>query len=202
MLSVKPKRTIMKRILASAIIAISALLAGCHHLTDEDVTANPTLNTSRSDIGRGNTIAVKVFNGVDSQQIGIRSSLYEPGYAINLTNDLTPIVNRAVISTLQANDFKPVSQDASRHLTVRLNSLKYQYSNPGSLRSTITISCSITVEANAERDRLKRTYQSKLSYRILTTPTIQSDQNRINAVLAAALNQMINDAELMHLLSQ
>lgn len=182
-------------------LGLSTLLTGCS-LTHEQLTLTPNVTVAPSNIGKGQIIAVKVFNRVPSHQIGIRASDFDPNRAITLTNNLQGMVDHIVISTLQTQGFKPVRNDASRHLLVSLNSLKYRYDNADTLKTTIHISCSLSVKANAERETLSRTYQSHMDFKVLTAPSIATDQAKINAVISSALNKMVNDPQLMHLLSQ
>ncbi len=182
-------------------LGLSTLLTGCN-LTHESLTLTPAVSVVPSNIGQGQPIAVKVLNNVPSNQIGIRASDYDPGRTITLSNNLQSMVDNAVMSTLKTQGFKPVRNDASRHLLVRLNSLKYTYNNPDTLKTTIHISCSLSVKANAEHESLQRTYRSRMDFKVLTAPSIATDQANINAVISRALNKMVNDQELMHLLSQ
>ena len=182
-------------------IGLSTLLTGCN-LTHEQFALTPNVAVTPSNVGQGQTIAVKVFNNVPSKQIGIRASDYDPNRAITLTNNLQGMVDHVVTTTLKAQGFKPVRNDASRHLVVTLNSLKYRYDNADTLKTTIHISCSLSVKANAEHETLSRTYKSRVDFKVLTAPSMATDQAYINAVISSALNKMVNDAQLMHLLSQ
>jgi uncharacterized lipoprotein len=178
-----------------------ASLSGCH-LSPENVPLTPDVSSSSSQVGHGAPIAVVVFNAVPSEQIGTRASKYTPDQAITVSQDLQHQVQAITYNTLKKHGFSPVESGASRHLLIRITQLEYTFTDPDSLGAKIHIKCSISVKANAEDQTLQRTYHTKMDFKVLTTPSKSDDNKNINQVVSATISQMVNDQQLIQLLSQ
>lgn len=183
-------------------LALSTFVTGCA-FNPQKVTLAPSPASSSSTLGSGITVAVKVNDERPKQSLGRRGSGYGPAAEITSSEDVASVVRNALIKGLEQKGFSTSVSTANQSikLTVDLRLLEYSTSM-GMWTGGVQIQAAAKATAVNKDATFEKLYRSDKEERVVVVPTAETNQEWINARLSDLLTQILNDPELLAVLSK
>ncbi|MCK5656175.1 MAG: hypothetical protein KAI03_07790 [Candidatus Aureabacteria bacterium] len=161
----------------------------------------PDVRVLGSNIGKGREVLITVKDERTKKILGRRGSGFGPAASITTTQDLPKIILKRVKSALKAYNFKPVeSGSISRSLSVEIRAVEYDTSM-GFASSGVHVRASLKADGKNGVSVFEKFYRAEKDKRIIIVPTAKSNAKFINEVLSQALENLINDQELLDFLA-
>lgn len=178
-------------------------LSGCA-MVPESIDLKPVVNTSTSNIGQDQKVAVQVVDARPEKTLGGRATYIGGAADINLANDPAVAAEKVIFKGLKNYGFEPVQYSAdpacSRSMKLSITDLQYQeISHPFSM--DIAMSSTIQIKAANDGESYENTYNKQKVHPILMAPLTSQDQTDINNVFSDNLRQILNDKKLLKFLA-
>ncbi|WP_372749724.1 YajG family lipoprotein [Litorivivens sp.] len=180
-----------------SLVSLSLLLGACA-LSPQQVTINPTLEPSKSNIGEGRTLYLEVVDNRGKEAIGSRGGLYKDTSLITPANDLADAILAA--STRKFREMGFVVQTmplASADIRIVVDTLSYRDPEKSSVGFEVELESLLRVEATQNGDSYTGRYQVKNTKTYATVPGRDRNEEMINETLSAALQRLFSDPKLL-----
>jgi len=187
-----------------ALILMTAmvLLVGCA-TSSHKVNINPNLHVNKSNIGKGETILLKIVDDRADQTIGYRQSGF--GKAGNITTDqnIVKIISSKIMEGLQQKGFKPVlvSKDLKRSITVEIRLIEYNGSTNG-LGFTVYTKVALKVLSRNENNKYEKIYRIQNEEDFFIVPGPTTNEELINLAITQALEKFFQDEKLFTFITE
>ena len=186
---------------ARAIFLAVVLLAGCA-LTSQQAVLKPELPLSRTDLGRGTAVALKVVDERPDQTLGHRGAGMK-GAKITTAQDVAEVFREKIVEGLKTYHFDPVPSTASipKSLTIEIRLIDYSTSQGF---ATITVHTKTALKAIA-RDggtTYENFFRADHEERFAAIPFAEENETLINKVLSEVVQKLFQDQELMAFLAK
>ncbi len=176
---------------------------GCAYI-DQNLKVAPELSVSKSDLGHGKKIALRVVDEREDQTIGRRADGYGIRAAkISTDQDIVTILKDQFASGMHDQGFEPVGEnDAKESLRVELRALSYDTAmglwTGGNIgKSTIKI-----IANNSSGKTYEKSYRGQKEIRTVFVGSQETNSKVVNEALSEALNKVFEDKELWEFISQ
>ncbi|MFT5577005.1 MAG: putative lipoprotein [Bermanella sp.] len=180
------------------VVSWLALLISACALSPQQMTIQPLLESSSSNIGEGRTLFVEVLDARESSAIGSRGGIYKSTSLITLANDLPTAIRDA--ATQQFRDMGFVVQatpQASADIRIIVDKLSYSDPDTSALGFDIALEAVLRVEAKQQGDKYSGRYQIKNNRTYATVPGRDRNEEMINEALSGALQRLFSDPKLL-----
>ena len=185
------------------LLLILIVTSGCAY-TPMTVNLTPDTMVTTSDIGNGKTVYLTVADERESDTVGNRGAAMMKGAKITLEQDLSAVVQSALIEMLQKKGFD-VRHDGTYgmhpSLKVDIRGLEYSTST-GFWTGGVQVTAALKATVEAETERYENFYRFDNEDRVVVVPGADSNNERINAALNDVLHQLIRDRKLLEMLAQ
>lgn len=178
---------------------ICAVVSGC--ASTMVVSVNPAPNVMKSEIGRGNDLAIKVNDLRTSKVLGQwHGNVFYDKADIITRDEVSDIFKKAIEDGMNSKGFKiiPLRDDNPRRIVVDITT--YEFSQEfGFWLEGITGKGVLKIKAFKNGAEFEKTYSSSLSDNL---GVIRQDyvENMLTAMTADLLNKTLNDNELISFL--
>lgn len=186
------------------VLAAAALLfAGCAG-TPAPVALTPAPEFSKSDVGAGHVVALRVIDARESAGAGVgsRDPAFGDRQVIESREDIAAVLRAQIAQGLQAHGFKtgPYAETADRRLTVRLETFAYETSS-AVVTSKVLVRSGIAIEAAGPDQRFERQFRTESTDRVAFSPGAEGRERAVNAALTDLIEQLFTDAGLLAVLA-
>lgn len=182
---------------AAALLVFLSVLHGCA-LSPQVVRIRPVLDLSQlAPRPQAASLALTVSDARQSALVGYRGGVYATA-AITTDADLMSAVHAELARAFSQRGFRVAGGGDAAEITlaVEIAELGYAVSED---RVTRTIETVATVRARSTTAEKTRTgeYQDRRTREVVKAPSAQDNEELINAVLAAALQRLVSDPDLL-----
>lgn len=187
------------RALSRGFSAILLLLCAC---TSPDIPITARVSTAASAVGDGVTVAMAVIDDRDKTVVGDRRYGNEHiKYEMTATN-IIPALEAEIAAGLETKGFTVVSpgDSADAELEANLRGFKFNFET-NILTNAYNMSVVLRAEAKKRGKKFRRTYRLSEEERLVFKPRVSRIKESMNDSLAAVLNKMMADDELMRFLA-
>ncbi len=176
-------------------LAGALLLAGCA-LSPQVISVQPALDTAAlPQDGAARTLALTVTDVRPNAIVGYRGGVYETA-TISMAEDMTARMHTELARALAVRGFSVVPAGTSSvKLQVELAQLGYKVTQG---QVTRTVEVTSIIRANSQSGEVTRTgeYRDTRTEEFVKPPSDSGNEALINAVLSAALQRLVADADL------
>lgn len=180
-----------------------ALLSSCAFIPQQ-ANIDPVLNISEDGIkGRG-SVVVNVLDERPTQSLGRKSTGYGPGAEITAVQDLSEVIKNKLNEGLIKKGFDPFSEKSGAYVAILNAEIRFlQYSTSrGFWSEGRHMQGAIKIKAENNGIRYEKLYRVNNDKRAYFETSNSKRESLINTALSNLLNQIINDIELINLLSE
>lgn len=180
-----------------SLLSLSLLLTACA-LSPQQVTINPKLESSKSNIGEGRTLYLEVVDNRGKEAIGSRGGLYKETSLITPANDLADAILQASSRKLREMGFVVQGMPgASADIRILVDKLSYRDPEKSSVGFEVELESLLRVEATQNGDQYSGRYQVKNTKTYATVPGRDRNEEMINETLSEVLQRLFNDPKLL-----
>jgi uncharacterized lipoprotein YajG len=182
-------------------VSVVVLLQGC--LSPQTVHLAPKLEDHRSKVGVGKVVGLEVTDVRPQWKVGIVGDPKGKSVEISAEDDSTKGIYNATVQALRHMGFtvQPAAEAADRSLRIELRELEYQ-----SLKLPFTFETkgkvTLAVFAQNGSDKYQRTFKASNASTSGTPPTVSDTDREVNELVSIALQDMIEDEQVMAVLTQ
>ena len=178
---------------------VGLLVSGCA-FNPQTATLDPDVFVQASEMGKGQTVALRVVDDRTSEEIGRRGM----GMAkISVEQNLSQLIEEELTLGLEKKGFSVVEYDADapRRLIVELRSIEYETSI-GFWTGGVHIKGALKAEAEVGDQEYSEFYRIENERRVLVNPTAEGNEKMINQGLTDLLNELFEDNDLFKFLAK
>ena len=179
-------------------LALCLALTGCAQ-NAQVITMRPIAQANNAnDLGKGNTVSVKVSDTRPSKIVGRRGDAEHSDALITVGQDFMLPLAQQIVDGLKQYGFKPDTgaSNNSRTLTVDVKSLEYVAQSPW-LGVKLRIRAALRAVANNNGSIQESSYTVENESWSAFPPSEQENERLINDALSKGLERVINDRELL-----
>lgn len=179
-------------------VLLSALVLTACALSPQQVTINPTLESSKSNIGEGRTVYLEVIDARENEAIGSRGGLYKDTSLITPANDLAAAIRETSARKLREMGFiVQAAPGASADIRIFVDKLSYSDPDESKMGFEVELESVLRVEAKQNIDTYTGRYQVKNKKTYATVPGRDRNEEMINETLSSSLQRLFNDPKLL-----
>jgi uncharacterized lipoprotein YajG len=189
-----------KKIFAVALAVLQC--AGCAW-TAQSVKISPEVKSTSSLTGNGKSVQMTVVDERSSKVIGQRG-VGTVGADMTVEGDLQTIVTNALVEGLGKHDFKVSSQPQNLAARLRIEIRNLSSKNimgffAGTLRDEFGLKALCKSASGVEYEKL---FNGLFETSLQVVPTGDANDRYISAAVSDAVNQLVNDDELLKCLAE
>ena len=182
----------MKNILT--LITISLVVACAY--SPQQIMINPDVDTSAEDYGRGRPVHVVVEDGRAVKELGSRGGVYKDTSMITIGNSITDAVAAAAEARLAIQGFNTNSIDTDT-ATIKIIIDSLTYDTPvQSVGKKVKLDAILKLEVTADSEIYTGQYKSSTERQTVVTPSMERNEEMVNAILSSTLDRLFSDPAL------
>ena len=176
------------------------LLVACAY-SPQQITINPSVDTSAEDYGLGRSVQIVVEDHRAVKELGSRGGVYKDTSLITIGNSITEAIAGAAEARLAIQGFNTNSIDADA-ATVKIIIDSLSYDTPvQSVGKKIKLDAILKLEMTAGNELYTGQYKSSTERKTVVTPSMESNEEMVNAIISSTLNRLFADPKLKAFLS-
>lgn len=181
--------------------ALTAVVTGCAW-TPQNVKLDPQTTNTKSDMGKGLQVGVKVVDERTDRILGHRS-VGAVGAEMSVDEHPEEAFKSAIADSLRAKGFVPVeySPDLQRNLKVEIREIKF-YLSMGFWTGGVHTNVAFKADATNSGKSHEQFYREENERRVVFVPGADDNAKDVNGTLSRALQQFSDDQPLMDFLAQ
>jgi len=185
----------------TALVTLLMLLGlGACALSPQVVTVDPEVTAPSATAGNGTAVALDVVDARGNPVIGHRGGVYSKTATISTTDDMTATVRRRLSAALENAGYRVVGAGSAPVLHVEIAGLDYSVNKQEVSREVTTVA-RINAVFRKGNKTYNNTYTVTRHKKMLFAPGEDENAKLINATLAAALQRLLDDNELLGLIN-
>ncbi len=181
------------------LIAVSLLVACAY--SPQQITINPDVDTSAEDYGRGRPVHVVVEDGRAVKELGSRGGVYKETSLITIGNSIVEAITGAAEARLAVQGFNTNSIDAdTATVKIIIDTLSYDTLEQ-SVGKKVKLNAILKLEMTAGNEIYTGQYKSSTERQTVVTPSMERNEEMVNAILSSTLNRLFSDPKMKAFLS-
>lgn len=173
---------------------------GACALSPQVVKLDPDITAPSATVGNGTAVALDVVDTRGNPVIGHRGGVYSKTATISTADDMPAAVRRRLSTALENAGYRVVGEGSAPVLHVEIAGLDYTVSRQEVSREVTTVA-RINAVFRKGNKTYNNTYTVTRHKKMLFAPGENENSKLINATLAAALQRLLDDNELLGLIS-
>jgi len=175
--------------------------AGCQ-MTAQTVRLDPPVKAQPGEVASGAVVGLEVFDIRPDQQLGTVEDAQGATYRVSTAEGSAAAIKQRVSDALTRKGFKvkPLSDDDPASLVVELRELRYG-STKDKYNWGLSLNAVVSAKAKKGLETYARTYTLAQQKGMGAPPTQKDTTYWVNEGVAQALDDMLNDSELLAMLS-
>lgn len=184
-------------------LAAAAVLPGCTSTAPQNIRLDPPVKVEASQVGQGTAVQVVVTDLRTRKTLGIVGDLEGRYATVSVEDDFSILVYQRVAAALRDKGFValPTPSDDARLLEVEVRDLEYKSAKDGVTYKT-EVKALVAGRANNAGATYERVYEAGESRTGPLPPSAADNAAAVNAVVAVAIQDMLNDDRLIAMLAR
>lgn len=184
-------------------LSFSFLLSSCA-ISPQAINLNPSVTVSKSNIGQGRTIHLKVVDKRPTKALGSRGGIYSDTALVTIAGGPEEPIRQELFGALSGYGFNVGNgysvAEGDIDLTIEIEALGYETIGakfPKVVKNNILLKA----VCNNDGSKFSSRYAANKKEEVLMAPTANKNERTINSLVSKALSAMVKDKKLLTFLN-